>query len=149
MYTWQKDSNSVHYTRSDLICSVCGRKSLLVLSTKIEGNEKLACYRDRKCWWKLLETGWQEFDQEFLECRLISQIKNSHAKRKIERSKMTLKLRYKVLLRDGFQCVLCGDSGKNSKLEIDHKISISNGGESKEENLQTTCFRCNRGKYVD
>ena len=63
-----------------------------------------------------------------------------------KRKPIGLSLRYNVLKRDGFQCVLCGASGKEAKLEIDHIIPISKGGTHKESNLQTLCFPCNRGK---
>lgn len=54
--------------------------------------------------------------------------------------------RYEVMRRDGFQCVLCGNSGKDARLEIDHKIPVSRGGSERINNLQTLCFKCNRGK---
>jgi len=48
--------------------------------------------------------------------------------------------------RDGFQCVKCGASGKDANLEVDHIIPISKGGKSTMDNLETLCFKCNRGK---
>lgn len=61
----------------------------------------------------------------------------------------SLRLRYKILLRDGFKCNLCGASpaitaGVN--LHIDHIQPWSMGGETTFENLQTTCESCNLGK---
>lgn len=63
-----------------------------------------------------------------------------------KREPVGLSKRYKVLSRDGFQCVLCGASGKDAKLEIDHIIPVFKGGSSVIDNLQTLCFKCNRGK---
>jgi hypothetical protein len=54
-----------------------------------------------------------------------------------------------VLKRDRFCCVSCGQSPATVAglvLEIDHKLAWSKGGETIEENLQTLCFDCNRGK---
>ena len=60
-----------------------------------------------------------------------------------------LGLRYKVLSRDRFRCVKCGNSPAsdlNCKLHIDHIIPFSKGGLTTLENLQTTCSNCNLGK---
>ena len=65
----------------------------------------------------------------------------------IERSKMTDNLRYNVLKRDNFTCVLCGVSSKDgAKLHVDHIIPIAKGGKTVMSNLQTLCDRCNIGK---
>ena len=61
----------------------------------------------------------------------------------------SLRLRYKVLLRDGFSCVQCGASpakDKNIELHIDHIIPWSKNGETILQNLQTLCSNCNLGK---
>lgn len=56
-------------------------------------------------------------------------------------------LRFSILKRDGFRCRYCGqDASDGIKLEIDHILPVSKGGETVESNLQTTCFSCNRGK---
>lgn len=70
-------------------------------------------------------------------------------RQKRERNKVTLKLRQKVLVRDGFRCVRCGASpqdGPEVRLEVDHIVPISRGGKTEMSNLQTLCQRCNRGK---
>lgn len=69
-------------------------------------------------------------------------------KRKIGRDP-SLRLRYKVLLRDNFICVQCGASpakNQNVELHIDHIIPWSKNGETILENLQTLCSNCNLGK---
>lgn len=61
----------------------------------------------------------------------------------------SLALRFLVLKRDRFCCVACGRSPATVAslvLEIDHVLAWSKGGETIEENLQTLCFDCNRGK---
>lgn len=57
-------------------------------------------------------------------------------------------LRFNVLKRDGYRCVICGRNSKEDgvKLEIDHIHPVSKGGGKHIENLQTLCGDCNRGK---
>ena len=62
---------------------------------------------------------------------------------------ISLGLRYRVLKRDNFKCVICGDSPATNilcKLHIDHIFPWSKGGKTVESNLQTLCERCNLGK---
>ncbi|MEX2286414.1 MAG: HNH endonuclease [Planctomycetaceae bacterium] len=59
----------------------------------------------------------------------------------------TLRQRVQVLLRDGATCRLCGARPEHgARLEVDHIIPWSKGGETVLENLQILCKRCNRGK---
>ncbi len=61
----------------------------------------------------------------------------------------SLRLRYKILLRDNFTCKQCGASpakDQNIELHIDHIIPWSKNGETTIENLQTLCSSCNLGK---
>ncbi|MFI5387514.1 MAG: homing endonuclease associated repeat-containing protein [Fimbriimonadales bacterium] len=63
--------------------------------------------------------------------------------------KIKLGLRYKVLLRDQFKCVLCGSSPATNpvcRLHVDHAIPWSKGGKTVEGNLRTLCECCNLGK---
>ena len=55
-------------------------------------------------------------------------------------------VREAVFKRDNYRCVKCG-STKN--LEVDHKVSLANGGTNKMANLQTLCQDCNRRKGVN
>lgn len=60
-----------------------------------------------------------------------------------------LGLRYDVLKRDHFKCVLCGDSpALNPKctLHIDHTTPYARDGKNEKENLRTLCANCNQGK---
>lgn len=64
-----------------------------------------------------------------------------------ERAKMTPSLRYEILKRDNFHCVLCGRGTEDGvKLEVDHIIPVSKGGKTEPSNLRTLCRDCNRGK---
>lgn len=58
-------------------------------------------------------------------------------------------LRYDVLTRDKYKCVMCGRSpstNPNIELHIDHIVPYSLGGETVIDNLQTLCSDCNLGK---
>ncbi|MBV1700777.1 MAG: HNH endonuclease [Hyphomicrobiales bacterium] len=66
-----------------------------------------------------------------------------------QRLLMTSHLRERIKRRDSYTCKTCGISTsdeKNLLLEIDHKIPLSKGGITSEENLQTLCWKCNRSK---
>ena len=66
-----------------------------------------------------------------------------------QRALMTSALREKIKERDNYTCQICGLSTyqePNLLLEIDHITPISRNGLTIESNLQTLCWRCNRGK---
>ncbi len=71
------------------------------------------------------------------------------AQTKEQRALMTTKLRAFIKERDNYTCCQCGNSTKtepNLLLEVDHIVPISKGGLTKEDNLQTLCWKCNRSK---
>lgn len=58
-------------------------------------------------------------------------------------------LRFRVLYRDHFKCVLCGDHpARNPEcvLHVDHVTPWSKGGTTTEDNLRTLCATCNLGR---
>ena len=64
---------------------------------------------------------------------------------------INLALRYRVLARDKFRCVICGASPAKDgsvELHVDHIFPWSRGGQNVEENLRSLCFKCNLGKGV-
>lgn len=64
-----------------------------------------------------------------------------------ERKKLTAKLRYEILKRDGFRCQICGASQEDGvKLHVDHIKPVARGGLTVSENLRTLCQSCNLGK---
>lgn len=64
-----------------------------------------------------------------------------------ERAKMTPRLRYSVIKRDGYRCRACGASVQDgARLHVDHIEPVSRGGRTVTENLQTLCASCNAGK---
>ena len=60
---------------------------------------------------------------------------------RVERGKVTNKMRFAIYQRDGYRCRKCGR--KTDDLEVDHIIPIAKGGKSTFDNLQTLCHRCN------
>ena len=85
------------------------------------------------------------------KCPECSQKKTSNTIKTVKSSsrKISDKLRYQVLKRDGFKCCACGASPAKDpsvELHIDHIIPWSKGGETTIDNLQTLCSRCNLGK---
>ena len=63
---------------------------------------------------------------------------------RVERGKVTNRMRFAIYERDGWRCRKCGRQTDN--LEIDHIIPISKGGKTTMDNLQTLCARCNKEK---
>ena len=62
---------------------------------------------------------------------------------RVERGRVSNKMRFSIYERDGYRCRKCGVSQRYAQLEIDHIIPISKGGKSTCNNLQTLCHRCN------
>jgi 5-methylcytosine-specific restriction endonuclease McrA len=60
------------------------------------------------------------------------------------------KMRWQVLLRDGFQCQYCGRTphAHGVALHVDHIKPISKGGINRMKNLITSCLDCNLGKHA-
>jgi hypothetical protein len=78
----------------------------------------------------------------------LAQIESSSQNITVSRS-ISLAVRYKVLCRDRFRCVICGRSPAkdiNIELHIDHIVPWSKGGQNIEENLRILCSVCNLGK---
>ena len=67
---------------------------------------------------------------------------------RVERGKVTNRMRFAVYNRDGNRCVRCGS---RYNLEIDHIVPIAKGGKTEYSNLQTLCHRCNvkKGDSLD
>lgn len=71
---------------------------------------------------------------------------------RVERGKVSNKMRFSIYKRDGYRCCKCGAiQNKYTKLEVDHIIPIAKGGKSTYENLQTLCHKCNveKGDRLD
>ncbi len=139
-------------TDSLIECSICGKHTYRVFEICEQPNvdPRSACWdfedQSAKCFRQLWDESWADSpDSEFLYSRVIETAEWA-LKKKRKREPVGLSLRYHVLKRDGFQCVLCGNSGRDARLEIDHIVPVAAGGNSTKDNLQTLCFDCNRGK---
>jgi len=55
-------------------------------------------------------------------------------------------IRYKVLTRAKHRCELCGISGEEKALDIDHIVPINKRGPNVIENMQALCYTCNSQK---
>ena len=63
--------------------------------------------------------------------------------RGIYRTRAWWSVRYRVMKRDGFRCVLCNKAGR---LEVDHIRPVARGGAPFDpENLRTVCRGCHIG----
>ena len=68
-------------------------------------------------------------------------------KKKIVKQGIYPSLRYKILSRDKFKCVLCGwGQEEGVRLEVDHIIPQHQGGKNNIDNLRTLCQLCNVGR---
>lgn len=78
---------------------------------------------------------------------MLKRKESQEFKRKMERSKMSLKLRMAVLERDGRRCQICGARQEDgATLHVDHIIPVARGGKTEMGNLRTLCDMCNQGK---
>jgi hypothetical protein len=148
---WQREPNSTMYTDIKPTCEGCGKKYDRVTEVKLTKDSPAHRYCTVKsCLMDAMELLFaRNPDVEFLLMRGIvfwkagSHNNSSNTKK---REPVGLSLRYQVLKRDGFQCAICGKSGKDARLEIDHLIPVAAGGLNKMGNLRALCFECNRGK---
>lgn len=53
----------------------------------------------------------------------------------------------RILERDKWICVYCGDPVTEKTARMDHVLAKANGGSSKDENLVASCARCNGLKW--
>ena len=79
--------------------------------------------------------------------RYVYQRENFKTSKEYQRAIMTPSLRYDVLRRDHFRCVICGRTAQDGiKLHVDHIRPVSKGGKTEMLNLRTLCNQCNSGK---
>ncbi len=75
------------------------------------------------------------------------EIKKHRETSQYQRSLLTPSMRYDIMQRDNFKCVLCGASVSDGvSLEVDHIVPIARGGKTEPSNLRTLCHACNAGK---
>lgn len=66
------------------------------------------------------------------------------------RTRRAIKLRWRVLDRDGFKCVDCGRSPDNDgvTLQVHHKMMVKDGGTNDFDNLVTLCVDDHAGRHA-
>lgn len=151
---YQETHNSCMNVFEKPTCDVCGRKCKTVIEIKREDSEESQTYcflHGRTCAMEAMQIFFsQNPDEEYLCIRRLDYkpigISSNSKNSKSNRKGLGLSLRYEIMRRDGFQCVLCGASGADANIEIDHILPVSKGGGNDKENLRTLCFKCNRGK---
>jgi len=141
---YQKEPNAEWFTEEKLKCHVCNKYTQRAIQIKTPENTYLACWLSkinskRSCGVELIARLLRKF--ESLDTRLLV-----NETFEVKRKSIGLSLRYDILQRDKFKCVLCGRDAKNTTLEIDHIIPVVAGGKTVIDNLRTLCFDCNRGK---
>jgi hypothetical protein len=56
------------------------------------------------------------------------------------------RIRLGIFERDGYRCVYCGRSSRETALEVDHVRPRARGGSDHPTNLVTACVACNNAK---
>ncbi len=69
-----------------------------------------------------------------------------NSNQKYKRDPIPGALRHEVFKRDGYRCVECGATNKETTLHVDHILPVSQGGTNELNNLQTLCKKCNLAK---
>lgn len=75
--------------------------------------------------------------------------RTTRAQARKTKRKISERMRFHILYRDGFRCGACGRSpreNRGTELHVDHIVPWSKGGETVPDNLGTKCSRCNLGK---
>jgi hypothetical protein len=132
-----------------LLWTALGRQPLYSEVQKPDSNYHVATYERRFGSWRAaLETFAEWANTEEHEAPSEDQNLTTSIKRKTQRQP-NLRLCFRVLNRDRFTCCACGASPATSlgtRLQVDHIVPWSKGGETVEENLQALCEKCNQGK---
>ncbi len=89
-----------------------------------------------------------ESDEEIPENIQTENAQKEVTKRKTKKD-ISDRLRFTILMRDGFRCQSCGRSPVTTpgvELHVDHIVPWTKGGETEPDNLQAKCKECNLGK---
>ena len=132
-----------------LLWTALGRQPLYSEVQKPDSSYHVATYERRFGSWRAaLETFVEWANTEEHEAPPEDKNLTNSIKRKTQRQP-NLRLYFRVLNRDRFTCCACGASpatSRGARLQVDHIVPWSKGGETVEENLQTLCAKCNQGK---
>lgn len=90
----------------------------------------------------------EQNDTDITKSNDINRSINKILKHKTKRE-ISDRLRFRILMRDGFTCKKCGRSPMKEmgvELHVDHILPWSKGGETVKDNLEAKCRKCNLGK---
>jgi hypothetical protein len=134
-----------------------GKNRLLAYLTEISpavaDQDELSYVAQIKSWQRRL----RELDEEGWEIRsnidepslAPGSYRLSSLTRRPPRARQAIRLRYKVLERDGFRCGDCGTPrGRGVRLEVHHVEWVSRGGQNDFGNLLTLCNACHAGRHA-
>lgn len=144
---YNDNGNAVWKSKAKLKCSICNKKKadrfIEFKNPETYEHFGFACFDFKTdCMQRLFVNFFIKYpDLEYARTRSIEIDCDT-----IKREPIGLSLRYEILNRDKFKCVLCGNTSKESRLEVDHIVPVSSGGKTTRKNLRTLCFKCNRGK---
>jgi histone H3/H4 len=98
-------------------------------------------------WKKALRRAFDSVNEEIIKAEEVSPTIEPDKKPVLKTRKgISLTKRFFIFKRDQFTCQICGKSGHGMRPEVDHKVSVHDGGTDALDNLWTLCFECNRGK---
>lgn len=136
-------SESVSYQKIERkMCEI--RKANPVIEPRIKCCVRYVSPAGRNSYYDYVVYGEKEIDEQ-VDIYLDRLKKQESAQ--YQRTLMSPKLRYEILRRDNFKCVICGRSADDGiTLHVDHIMPVSKGGKTVESNLRTLCADCNLGK---
>ena len=144
LVTWTYHGRPPKYSEMALAPSVVGGKAYV--SRFGTWNKALAAFVERVNAEPVLKTPVVVSDAlQISDEPLLEQTKRTSE----DTREIPLGLRFRILHRDRFKCVLCGDHPARSadcRLHVDHLLPWSKGGKTREDNLRTLCSVCNVGR---
>jgi len=127
-------------------CPYCDCEEVLTIDTRdAPGNAKRRRRQCANC--KKRFTTYEHIASKKSDLKIV--LVKVKERKKYDREHISKSVRYKVMRRDEFRCVLCGRSPATTRdltLHIDHIVPVVRGGKNKMSNLRTLCADCNLGK---
>lgn len=137
----------------DMVLQLEGRRPYKDDLTKYEAKYSQGPYYRRwGSWIKACEAllNWEERKIFAIENNALSKnVPEKAGQPSRPKRQISLRMRYEILKRDNFTCVLCGRSPATCpglKLHVDHVIPHSKDGPTELDNLRTLCEECNIGR---
>lgn len=127
-----------------------GRQPRYQEMTKPLSKFSSGTYEKRYGTWRQALVRFVEFiNSEEIETEKLLETKIEVTPRHKTKREINWRLRFLVMRKDNFKCVVCGRNPATIPeiiLHVDHILAWDKGGETVYENLQTLCSVCNIGK---